>query len=166
MTDNLMNFWNKAGFRLVYLRQTTNDVTGEHTAIMLRALSSSNSSSEVVVREGWLRDFTADALRRITSLLSFEFKTMSTALELAILDNLRRGSSSGNTSSTTTTTPPLTPTQLSYLLTSRDLQRLHLYSKNMVDYHMIRDLLPTLSKIYFLVRRGVVVVVVVVGMCG
>jgi N-acetyltransferase 10 len=44
------------------------------------------------------------------------------------------------------------PQELSYLLTPHDLKRLELYARNMVDYHLIADLLPTLSRLYFLGR--------------
>lgn len=37
LTEQLYKFWsNKVGFSPVYLRQTTNDITGEHSCIMLR----------------------------------------------------------------------------------------------------------------------------------
>ena len=140
MTENLMGFWHKAGFHLVYLRQTANDLTGEHTAIMLRALDTQGLVE--APRAGWLEDFTMDALRRLVSLLSFEVRGLSTGLELAMLDNLRGGLPEDR--------PIITARQLSFLLTKRDLERLYLYSKNLIDYHMIRDLLPTLSRLYFL----------------
>uniref|UniRef100_A0A914UHS6 N-acetyltransferase domain-containing protein n=1 Tax=Plectus sambesii TaxID=2011161 RepID=A0A914UHS6_9BILA len=38
LTLNLLKFWKKAGYVPVYLRQTANDLTGEHTCIMLNTL--------------------------------------------------------------------------------------------------------------------------------
>ena len=35
-----------------------------------------------------------------------------------------------------------------------DLKRLECYSRNMADYHLIMDLLPTVSKIYCLGMMG------------
>ena len=35
LTSQLHRFWNKIGFSSIYLRQTANDMTGEHTSIML-----------------------------------------------------------------------------------------------------------------------------------
>lgn len=43
-------------------------------------------------------------------------------------------------------------TELAYYLGPHDLKRLSLYSRNLVDYHLITDLLPMLSKLYFLGR--------------
>ena len=40
LTLPLYNFWAKAGFEPVYLRQTKNDITGEHSCIMIQPLSS------------------------------------------------------------------------------------------------------------------------------
>jgi N-acetyltransferase 10 len=34
--------------------------------------------------------------------------------------------------------------------TKYDVKRLELYAQNMVDYHLIVDLLPAISKLYFL----------------
>jgi N-acetyltransferase 10 len=36
LTPQLYNFWGKANFLPVYIRQTANEVTGEHSVIMLR----------------------------------------------------------------------------------------------------------------------------------
>lgn len=37
-TTNLVKFWRKNGFEPVYVRQTVNDITSEHSGIMLRSL--------------------------------------------------------------------------------------------------------------------------------
>lgn len=39
LTLNLLKFWKRAAFVPVYLRQSANDLTGEHTCIMLKTLS-------------------------------------------------------------------------------------------------------------------------------
>lgn len=38
LTQQLYNFWHRAGFRPVYLRQSASETTGEHTAVLLRPL--------------------------------------------------------------------------------------------------------------------------------
>ena len=40
LTKNLFKFWNKNKFEPVYIRQTKNDITAEHSCIMLRNLES------------------------------------------------------------------------------------------------------------------------------
>ena len=51
---------------------------------------------------------------------------------------------------------PLTATELiSVHMSHHDLKRLELYARNMVDHHMIGDILPTLARLLFLGRlRG------------
>lgn len=48
----------------------------------------------------------------------------------------------------------LTSTELSFLLTPFDLKRLESYANNMLDYHVILDLLPNASSLYFQKRLG------------
>jgi len=40
-------------------------------------------------------------------------------------------------------------------VTAHDLNRLEKYAQNMVDYHMVMDLLPTLARLYFTRRLDV-----------
>lgn len=53
-------FWSKQGFVPVYLRQTANDVTGEHSCIMLKNLLHSREESIFTTQESrvdWLKDY-------------------------------------------------------------------------------------------------------------
>lgn len=45
--------------------------------------------------------------------------------------------------------PPLTPQEIKDLFSPYDMKRLISYSNNMLDYHVILDLLPSLSTLYF-----------------
>jgi N-acetyltransferase 10 len=47
-------FWKKAGFVPTYVRQTRNDLTGEHTTIMLKLLQTAATSTD------WLAAFYTD----------------------------------------------------------------------------------------------------------
>ena len=40
---------------------------------------------------------------------------------------------------------------LEQYVTVYDLKRLESYAKNLVDFHLIMDLVPTLAKLYFLI---------------
>ena len=42
-------------------------------------------------------------------------------------------------------------TLLEQYITIFDLKRLESYAKNLVDFHLIMDLVPTLAKLYFLI---------------
>ncbi|KAJ7422621.1 hypothetical protein WISP_37200 [Willisornis vidua] len=82
LTPRLLKFWKRAGFVPVYLRQTPNDLTGEHSCIMLKMLHEEDSE-----QEPWLTAFWKDFRRRFLSLLSYQFSTFSPSLALNILQN-------------------------------------------------------------------------------
>lgn len=44
--------------------------------------------------------------------------------------------------------------ELEIHLTNYDIKRLEMYSNNLVDYHLIIDLMPTLARLYFLNQLG------------
>jgi len=48
----------------------------------------------------------------------------------------------------------LTATELAILLSPFDIKRLESYANNMLDYHVIVDLLPTIASLYFGLRLG------------
>lgn len=68
------------GKRSGYCRQTTNELTGEHSCIMLHSLH-----SEVTAK--WLVEYWADFRRRFISLLAYQFHTFPTSLALSIVVN-------------------------------------------------------------------------------
>ncbi|PFX32054.1 Polycomb protein l(1)G0020 [Stylophora pistillata] len=114
-----------------------NDLTGEHSCIMLRRLSDQEGNSD----DNWLQAYMADFRRRFLSLLSYQFRNFRPSLALSILNNksFKGVKDSG-----------LTKSELEAVLTTYDIKRLDLYSRNMVDYHLITDLLPAVSRLYFL----------------
>uniref|UniRef100_H3G9W7 RNA cytidine acetyltransferase n=1 Tax=Phytophthora ramorum TaxID=164328 RepID=H3G9W7_PHYRM len=134
LTLPLHNFWSRAKFRSVYIRQTANDLTGEHTAIMLRSLRCDDLPAAPA--DGWLNEFVADSRRRFTSLLSYDFS------KFPLLQITLHRSATGE----------ISPAELGMVLTPYDAKRLKSYAKNMVDYHMIVDLVPSLARLYFLQR--------------
>jgi len=138
LTVQLLRFWKRSGFVPVYLRQTPNDLTGEHSCIMLRRLTDSEEDTS----DNWLQAYMADFRRRFLSLLSYQFRSYSPSLALSILKNksVKEGERG------------LTKGELEAVLTTYDIKRLDLYSRNMVDYHLITDLLPAVSRMFFLQR--------------
>lgn len=137
VTQELYNFWRKNGFRPLYLRQTPSDITGEHTVIMLRALDSQD-----IQAHDWLAPFVSDFRARFAALLSGEaFRTFPPALALSILDpKLRFLDEESSTVAKAGVPLPLSP---------HDLRRLQAYSSNLVDHHMVLDLVPALAHAYF-----------------
>lgn len=69
---------------MFFFRQTTNDLTGEHTCIMLHVLHADDPDTKPLT---WLNEFSTDFRRRFISLLSFQFRTFPTSLALGVLVN-------------------------------------------------------------------------------
>ena len=82
----------------LYVRQTTSELTGEHTCVMVRGLNTSVESDL-----GWLREFVTgnfvhlslfglwpnvclDFRRRFLSLLSYKFREIGSVTALSILE--------------------------------------------------------------------------------
>ncbi|CAJ2499715.1 Uu.00g025680.m01.CDS01 [Anthostomella pinea] len=144
LTQPLHKFWKRAAFAPVYLRQTANDLTGEHTCVMLRPLERSDDTT-------WLGAYANDFHSRFLSLLSYQFRTFASIMALSIDES----ANSGARLDPSTTPPPLTKEVLDSLLSPFDMKRLDSYSNNMLDYHVILDLIPALANLYFTGRiRG------------
>ncbi|KAH9192789.1 hypothetical protein AeNC1_005236 [Aphanomyces euteiches] len=147
LTLPLYTFWNRAGFKSVYIRQTANPLTGEHTTIMLNALNCSDLPASPA--PGWLDEFVADAKRRLVSLLAYEFRSLPVSLALSLLTDSSKASANELQRASTGL---IQASELQVTITPFDIKRLQSYAKNMVDYHMIVDLVPLVARLYFLDR--------------
>lgn len=142
LTQTLFNFWRRCGFEPLYLRQSASDVTGEHTMVMATALLHPD-----VEGTGWLGPFVEDFKCRFISLLGGAFRPFPPALALSILDpRLTFGES--ETEAKVQEGVEVRRTD-GAVLTAYDLKRLQAYSNNLVDYHLILDLIPPLGRAYF-----------------
>ena len=150
LTHQLHKFWSRAGLRLLYLRQTKNDLTGEHSAIMLRALPRRSG-----VDDAWLPYFMNDTRRRIISLLSGAFRGIDLRLALSMLESFESDSTiNGDKASSSGGNGKLSADELDFFLSPHDLKRLELYGRNLCDHHLVADLLPTIAQLYFTGRLG------------
>ncbi|KAK9785019.1 hypothetical protein WJX73_005784 [Symbiochloris irregularis] len=140
LTDGLLSFWNRSGFQPVYLRQTPSDVTGEHSLIMLQALE----SAEVLEpASAWLASFVSDFRSRFMSLLPGPFRDFAPALAMALLQpqlTFAEGAAANGHTPVRGDGSPLSP---------YDLKRLQAYANSLVDYHLIMDLTPPLTRSFF-----------------
>ncbi|OMH83278.1 UPF0202 protein KRE33 [Zancudomyces culisetae] len=135
LTNQLFKFWTSKNlqYRPIYLRQTKSDLTGEHTVVMLKTLNESDD---------WLSLFCADFLTRFLTLLSYDFSAFDPLLALRIHQSTSPSLSLINSSSSR-------PFVLGDYFSPYDLKRLESYSNNILDYHVITDLFPTLAHLYF-----------------
>ena len=141
LTQPLHKFWKRAGFVPVYLRQTANDLTGEHTAVMLKTLASATEADD-----GWLGAYAKDFHKRFLSLLSYQFRSFGAVQALAIDESANVGISSLGEEEKART---LDKKALDEVFTPFDLRRLESYANSMIDYHAILDLLPSIAELYF-----------------
>lgn len=86
VTPELYNFWTKNQYVPLYIRQTANDLTGEHTCILIKPLKKDEIHIGVQMNEeeskeenfdGWAQPYTSDFRKRFMSLLGFEFRKIS-----------------------------------------------------------------------------------------
>ena len=157
LTNELHRFWRRTGMRMLYLRQTKNDLTGEHSSIMIRALPKRTGFDDA-----WLPAFAVDSQRRTIALLAGPFKDMSVRLAMSLLDDFdgigkksesddanaaieRRSGAASN---------KINVSELNYFLTPHDLKRLEQYGRNLCDHHLVTDILPSVARLYFTGRMG------------
>ncbi|KAI8998369.1 GNAT acetyltransferase 2-domain-containing protein [Gaertneriomyces semiglobifer] len=156
ITQQLHKFWKRAGFVPVYLRQTANDLTGEHTCVMIKPLDRSGAAfSDVPMTDTkWIHAFAFDFRRRFIELLGFAFREFHPILVLSVLEaaGATRNITDASASQDPTAAPLSSARQVYQHLTPFDMKRLESYAHNLVDYHVILDLVPALGKAYFLGR--------------
>ncbi|KAF8587760.1 DUF699-domain-containing protein [Ramaria rubella] len=145
LTPQLLRFWKRAGFVPLYVRQTTNDLTGEHTCVMVRGIGEALGENVQ-----WLGEFAKDFRQRFLTLLSFKFREFGCVTALSIIEATNAGVKHLDSERTLN----ITPQELSFLLSPFDLKRLESYANNMLDYHVILDVLPTVASLYFEKRLG------------
>jgi len=138
LTLDLLKFWKKLQFVPVYLRQTANDLTGEHSCIMLRANMVVEGSSNI--EKTWLEAYFNEFRHRFIPLLGFTFSHFTPHLALSLL-HIK--------SMSCATSKGVTRAELAQMLSNKDLSRLSQYSKNMVDLSDVNDLLPAVASAYF-----------------
>ncbi|KAJ2385809.1 N-acetyltransferase 10, partial [Coemansia sp. RSA 2611] len=78
LTASLHKFWRRAGYVPVYLRQTSNELTGEYSCVMLSELASQGLA--VATSAHWLDAFARDFHRRFCTLLSYSFSDFTVVL--------------------------------------------------------------------------------------
>jgi N-acetyltransferase 10 len=138
LTQPLHKFWKRAAFSPVYLRQTPNELTGEHTCVMIRPLGSNQENM-------WLGAFARDFHQRFLKLLKYQFKDFPSILALSIDESANMGAKLDPSIQASA----FSKTTLDSLMSPFDLKRLESYANNMLDYHVILDLIPDLAKYYF-----------------
>ncbi|PIC51952.1 hypothetical protein B9Z55_002257 [Caenorhabditis nigoni] len=143
LTVPLLKFWKRSEFVPVYVRQNSNDITGEHTCIMLKGLETGSTDNDDEPMATWLPVYWREFRRRLVNLLSYDFSTFSAQLALSLLQ-LKNKSAEKQMKRYV-----IERSELAIHLSNTDMRRMSQYGRNMVDSHIITDILPTVAKLYF-----------------
>jgi N-acetyltransferase 10 len=174
LTKELFSFWKKNEFYPLYLKLTENDITGEHSCIMIRPFDVKentfrfNPNSDIFPAEygnkiKWLNPFLADFKKRLITLLGYEFRNFPLRLSLSLIDpqinsttndvkdddleEIKEAESNGVSDKKIKS---LNKSVLDVFISQYDYKRLEMYTKNLVRYQMIIDLVPIIAKFFFL----------------
>ncbi|OIW18193.1 hypothetical protein TanjilG_31313 [Lupinus angustifolius] len=119
LTLDLFRFWRKHKFAPFYIGQIPNTVTGEHTCMVLKPLLNDEIEVDGSNEWGFFGPFYQDFRQRFTRLLASTFRGME--YKLALREHL----------------------------SPHDMKRLDAYVNNLADFHLILDLVPILTHLYF-----------------
>lgn len=135
LTQDLLKFWKRHGFVPVYLSQKSNDLTGEHSCIMISALKPLHLK--------WLCEFYSDFRRRILRLVGKSFTSFTTSMVLSLLDNntVKAGTTGGEIS--------VTRADIENTLLPHELRRINSYTRNQVEFRLILDLTYDVAFMFF-----------------
>ncbi|KAM0680824.1 N-acetyltransferase 10 [Glugoides intestinalis] len=124
VTERLLNFWKKAGFNPICIKQTPSKTTGEFSTVVLKACDNACSSYLVSIEPLFSQ--------RFVPLLSYSFRDMPPTLVLSLIYSSERAVS-----------------QKQITFSPDELQRLRMFSKGMLDVKCVLDVLPEFAKFYF-----------------
>lgn len=85
VTKELYNFWAKNEMQPVYVRQTSNELTGEHSCLMIKSMISKEVLLPGGLGQDWIQAYTGDFKKRMLSLLGYEFRKMPCGLAFSFI---------------------------------------------------------------------------------
>ncbi len=78
LSSDLLKFWKKNHFLPIYLRQTTSDLTGEYSCIMLKTI-------HALEQAPWLFSYYQDFRRRLLSLFGYQYRSFTPGMVLNLI---------------------------------------------------------------------------------
>ncbi|KAK8653530.1 hypothetical protein V6N13_127525 [Hibiscus sabdariffa] len=145
LTLDLFRFWKKHKFAPFYICQIPNNVTGEHTCMILKPLNNDDFEISGSDEWGFFSPFYQEFRLRFSRNLSHHFRNMEYKLAMSVLDpkidftDIEPAPSKSDGLSNLVNT----------LLSPYDMGRLKDYSNNLIDFLSITDLLSILAHLYF-----------------
>ncbi|KAJ1398597.1 tRN [Sesbania bispinosa] len=145
LTLDLFRFWRKHKFAPFYIGQIPNTVTGEHSCMVLKPLNNDEIEVDGSNQWGFFGPFYQDFRQRFTRLLASTFRCMEYKLAYSIVDPKIDFTEQEPTK--TASDKILGPVK--EYLSPHDMKRLEAYVDNLADFHLILDLVPIISHLYF-----------------
>ncbi|KAL1364804.1 RNA cytidine acetyltransferase 1 [Arachis duranensis] len=145
LTLDLFRFWRKHAFAPFYIGQIPNAVTGEHTCMILKPLNNDEIEVDGSNQWGFFGPFYEDFKQRFTRLLASTFRGMEYKLALSVIDPKINFMDQ----------EPWKTNSDKYLgsvreyLSPHDMKRLEAYVENLADFHLILDIVPTITHLFF-----------------
>lgn len=148
LTLELFNFWKRAKFEVLYIRQGKNELTGEHSCVMIKPMGFDISPLRLEFR------------RRFIRLLSMPFRFMPAVLALSVLQDVEVHDPSKFASAIDTTksrelvtlvgsVKQTTWEELCSVFSLQELKRLRLFSTSFVEGGNVLDLVSRVARLYF-----------------
>ncbi|XP_078169083.1 RNA cytidine acetyltransferase 1-like [Carex rostrata] len=146
LTLDLFKFWKKHYFYPFYVGHIPSPVTGEHTCMALKPINNDDIEVTGSSKCGFLEPFYQDFRQRFRRFLGSCFRNLNFSLAMSVLASKINFTDHEPDPSEDTTGGSK---QGGDLLTPYDMKRLEAYTNNLVDFHMILDLVPMLAHRYF-----------------
>eukprot|EP00796_Vickermania_ingenoplastis_P011110 gene11110-7736_t len=148
LTIELFNFWTKAGYTSLYIRQAPNELTGEHSCVMVKPMGFDISPLRLEFR------------RRFIRLLSMPFRNIPTILALSVLQDFEAHdphkfleavdlSEAENFRTKVGGVFQATWNDICAHFSGDEIKRLKLFSTSFLESGNILDLLPRVAQLYF-----------------
>lgn len=129
ITLDLLNFWRKNQYLPVYIRQTRNETTGEHTCLMVRSLK----------ENPFINNFATSFRSRFLRLLRYDFAELP--IEIAFKVSWP--------TNTVALAHDADQVAIRAALTKQDVVRLRGFVRHQLDFMAVRDLVPILAELIF-----------------
>lgn len=163
LTPLLCNFWTRAGYDPVYLRQTQNDITGDHSVIFLKEVKrlKNEAATDGDAHSDWLETLVSNFHSRFIRLLAFDcFNHLETALCMTLLGAyskksplyrhvLHRADATVNAETQSSTHGDGQKPLNAVSLNEYDIVRLERFISHSADYRNVVDLVPQFAECVF-----------------
>ncbi|KAL0345068.1 UNVERIFIED_CONTAM: RNA cytidine acetyltransferase 1 [Sesamum radiatum] len=140
LTLEHFGFWKKHKFSPFYIGNTPNDVTGEHSCMVLKPLEGSEIEGSWRDSEHYLSPFYQCFRERFARSLPLCFREMDYKLAMSIMDPKINFPDND---------PLLSLENKTTMISPNDFRLLEAYTSGLKDYGKVRNLVPLLAQLYF-----------------